>query len=117
MAMIKTVDEGSEINGRVGGDIYRFDQCGQHIQKEPRLLKSRTEKQKAWMRAWRIVMSYWKDVWELGYHSKWWAYAHAHPVTNRKGETYTLSAVNWFLKINIYRIINELGIQWDPPED
>lgn len=117
MAMIKTTDEGLDINGRVGGTIFRSDQCGMHMQKEPRFILHWSEKQKAWMRAWSIVYKYWREGWEAGMHNPWWDYAHNHPVKNRKGETILLFAMNWFLKVNVTRIYNGLPIQWEPPTD
>lgn len=117
MVMVVTNDEGFDINGRVGGDIYRSDQCGKHIQREPRMIMHWSDKQKKWMRSWSIAYSYWKDCINFGWGGEWTVYAQNHPTPNRKGEMIYLFASNWWMKINVYRIFNGLDILWHPPDD
>lgn len=117
MAMVRTNNAVIDINGRVGGDIWRTDQCGLHVQKEPRMIMHWSPKQKAWMRAWSIAWSYWKDCLLFGWGNEWHRYAQNHLVPNRKGEMIMLYRENWWLKINVYRIYNGLDILWHPPAD
>ncbi len=116
MAMAKLGGGITEINGRMGGNIYRRDQCGQHIQGYPRIIDRHPSPSQLKRRnAWRTCYGYWKKhaTWE--FVARWQQYANNHTITNRKGETYALTHYQMFMKINVTRVYNDVEITEYPP--
>jgi len=107
----------TEINGKKGGEIYRHDNCGQHIQKYPRLVKkwgspSQTKIQNAFSQLW---FHWWKKYTNEYQHQMWWIYSRLRPQKNKKGEPTYLTGFNMFVKINLPRLIKDLPPYLDPP--
>lgn len=115
--MIKVGANIAEIEGRVGGDIYRKDVCGQHIQKTPRLVKKNSPAQTVQRRAFLKAMSFCHrknltfEEWD-----SWWLYTVMHPITNKKGKRIILEPCQKCMSINIYRALNDLPMIKKAPE-
>lgn len=106
----------TEINGRVGGEVYRRDRCGNHKQVSGEKRQKASEKQMAIRRAFLKCSNYWGFVVNTpGAQLTWWMYSQAHPKTNKKGETYFLPARQCFIAFNMLRVLNGLEIMmfWD----
>lgn len=104
MAMIKT--DGIEIQGKVGGDVFRSDQCGPHIQASPRDIEHEpTQKQRLRRLAFRACIDYIRTHATLIWVSEWQIYANEHPKKTCKGKIYALAWWQQFVSYNINRII------------
>ena len=117
MAMVKLGDGVVEINGKSGGDVFRKDQCGQHIQSTPRYVSNEpSPSQKKRRRAFRKCLNYIRRYSTVEFAYRWQNHANNHPRTNKKGETITLAWWQEFMSINIIRIVNDLDILQFPPD-
>lgn len=109
MVMIRYGAGIEEINGKVGGERYRHDWCGNHIEQQVWERKPPTERQKITQNAFSVASFYWDKIGLLEnryYLDLWRAYATEHPVQNKKGETIFLNAYNMFMSVNINRILS-----------
>ncbi len=87
------------------------------IKTTQRRVKQRTTLQKKRRDAYVKCTQAWKDCAKENKTELWTIYAKNHRITtNRKG-TVTLTGWNWFVKINIYRIYNNLEPILTPPND
>lgn len=117
MAMIKLGAGITEINGTMGGTVYRRDQCGQHAQTYPRLIDHEpSPAQRARRNAFRQCMAYIRSSATVVFVALWQQYANLHTTTNLKGETRTLTWHQMFLKINIVRLVAGVPLLEWPPE-
>lgn len=115
MAMVKTDSMFADRQGKEGGTIWRGDTCGSHMQAAPRTVKKETEAQRRQRKAfWECVGAY-TVVMAIGTSVYWDNYSWNHLLKNRKGENYYISGENWFIKINIPRLLNGLDFLWFPP--
>ena len=117
MTMMKLSGDITEIEGKVGGDVYRKDVCGQHIQAYPRLVKHESPSQIRQRKAFRSALYFCgggnltgEDV------EKWWIYSKNHPKKNSKGETVYLTPFLACVRINTMRFRNDLEPITEPPE-
>lgn len=116
MAMIKLGDGITDINGRVKGDVFRYDQCGHHWQALPRhVRKEPTPDQRKRRQAWRECHDFIREHFTFNHVAAWSAYGHDHPSQNKKGELIELSWACYFFRINIVRLVNDLEILEYPP--
>ena len=87
MAMAKLDGTITNIDGKVGGNIFRNDVCGQHIQATPRHIDKKSPAQlrqrRAFLRALRFCNER-RMTWEE--FNSWWLYTIFHPVTNKKAK-------------------------------
>lgn len=118
MALAKTDDSIIEIEGRIGGDIWRYDDSGQHVyahttgtSKQPSDLQLKRRK------AFIECVNFWKEHITLEHILQWENYAQSHESTNRKGEPIILTAYQMFMHINIYRAYNDVELLLSPPSD
>lgn len=105
-----------EINGKVGGEIYRRDRCGNHKQVGPYKKQRANEAQEAIRRAFMRCSAYWGFAVDTpGAQLSWWLYSQSHLKTNKKGETYYLPARQCFIAFNMPRVLNglEIMLTWD----
>ncbi len=117
MTMLKMCNGIIEIEGTVKGDVYRKDQCGQHVQAFPRLIKHEpSQSQKKQRRAYRMALAYIRKESTVEFASLWQQYANNHAKPNRKGEMITLTWWQMFMKINLVRLRNDLEVLHYPPE-
>jgi len=117
MSLIKLGDGIVEINGREGGDIYRRDRCGQHVQAQPREIKRPSAaKQRKRRRAWKKCLNWIRRNMTTRGMALWQQYANQHPHKNKKGEWIALTWWQMFIKINVIRLVNDLEILPEPPE-
>ncbi len=117
MAMVKLSAGITEIEGKSGGDVWRKDQCGQHVQAAPRHVdKYASYRQKKRRRAYLKCMNYIREHATVEFAARWQIYANQHPRKNKKGESYTLAWWQQFMSINIKRVYNDLEILQYPPE-
>jgi len=116
MAMVVVSNRIIDINGKVGGNIYRSDKCGIHVQTTPRTIRrDPTNNQKIRRNAWRaLVTNYIKKLTQDQVYA-WQDYANRHPRKNRKGETYTLTWWQQFIATNINVYISGGPIDLWPP--
>ncbi len=106
MAMVKLDSMIEEINGRSGGDVWRRDQCGQHVQKQPRKQSNQpTPTQKKRRRAWQSLMTIVRRCFSPEVAAYWQDYANQHTRKNKKGETITLTWWNMFISFNINKVV------------
>jgi len=82
-----------------------------------RKVKSRSELQNRRRNAFIKCVVAWKAAIAQDKTKLWADYAAKHPAKNKKGKLVALFAWNWFLKINIIRIYNNLEPILDPPSD
>lgn len=117
MTMIRYSAGITDINGPVAGMIYRTDQCGPHVQCWPRTIRREpTPWQKSWRAAFgRLWHHYWKKILTIAQRKLWWYWSADHPVTNKKGEELFITAFNWFVKINIRRVMEGKEPYLEPP--
>jgi len=117
MAMVKTSLLLTSVEGKEGGTIWREDVCGQHMQAHPREVHRETPSQKlqrdAFRKAWYCLRRAAREG-----TVKWWVlYAADHPIKNKKGETVTLAWHQWFIKLNVIRLRNDLECDLMPPDE
>lgn len=117
MALAKMGGGIVEMNGKMAGNIFRHDQCGQHIEKYPRLVgrKHPTPAQALQRACFMDCVYVWKNDVTDKQILKWYQYAALHWKTNKKGEPIQLSGWNMFLRINLVRIHNGLAALREPP--
>jgi len=114
MAMVKYGPGIVEIEGRVGGEYYRHDQCVNHIQAMPRVVERHkiSPQQNAFHKAQILWSSHeWTDE-EI---SQWWVWCYNHPMKNKKNEIIYYHPFLAFLHINIKRKLNGLEMITTPP--
>lgn len=118
MAMVKVAQPITEINGKSGGNVWRKDQCGQHVQKTPRTVSNEpTRSQRKRQKAYTACMNYIRRNSTPEFAARWQQYANNHPKTNKKGETYNLTWWQQFMAINVVRVFNDQPIQQYPPSE
>jgi len=105
----------TEIEGKVGGTIWRKDQCGQHAQAYPRLIKKRTYSQDQIRKGFADLHNCWSKVMKDRHKSRWWDYSITHPTKNKKGERVTLAGWPMFFKYNQPFWLKGIPPQWLPP--
>lgn len=107
----------TEINGQVGGDVFRRDRCGNHAQATPRHIDGPPSGPQVLQRkCFRRVLTFWQRNWTREFAAKWRQYAQLHPRTNKKGETIILTDGKAFMSINIPRCLNNLEFLKGPPD-
>jgi len=116
MAMIVLDNTISDINGKLGGTIYRYDQCGFHAQSWPRLINHALSPKQIKRRKCfsRLVHQYIRKLTQDQAWS-WQQYANLHPHKNKKGEVIILTWWSQFIKTNINRCMQDLPIFMTPP--
>lgn len=112
--MVKLDHTITEIEGKVGGNVWRKDVCGQHVQAFPRMVGKfkPSPSQKAFTRSKNAWMSH---VWTQPELDLWWTWCYQHPKMNKKGETTYLHPFLEFLSVNTKRILNDKEIVYEPP--
>ena len=107
------------IEGRIGGNTYWTDQCGQHMREDtggPDTAEERTFLQRQQNRIYRQVTRAWvRHKWTLHEVLLWQSYSQQHPRIGRKGNTYHLPPYQMFLSVNIIRVAQSLPIIYEPP--
>jgi hypothetical protein len=115
MAMVKLGPGFSDINGKQGGNVWRADVCGQHLQAPPRTWNHPpSESQRSRRRAFMYCVHYFFKVLTQRQIDAWWIFTSRHPQINKKGEEVFLQAHNMFIKVNINRAIAGIPL-WDWP--
>ena len=116
MAMVVRSGIIVEEEGKVGGDVYRFDQCRQHIQAFPRLIEREPSEHQKEVRTWFTKCLYrYQHIITKEQKYKWYIYTFQHLQTGKKGNTYYLPPHMMFMKINIPRLKAGLPYLDDPP--
>lgn len=113
MAMIILAAPFAEINGQVGGTIYRVDQSRQHAQAYPRVI---SRKESSQQRAFTQAKNAWSSHdWTQKELDDWWRYCYRHPKKNKKGEVLYWHPFLAFLSVNTKRLIKGLPIVFEAP--
>lgn len=116
MAMVKRTSQCPEMEGKNGGNIYRFDQCRQHIQAYPRLInREKSPSQKIILNSFQKALNRYLYTLTPEQRNKWYTYTFQHIQTTKKGMKYYLPPQLMYMKINIPRIKNNLPPFDDPP--
>lgn len=115
--MVKLGPGITEINGKTGGNVYRVDQCGQHIQKKPKTVKKKSPLQYSQQMAWIKASNFWLNHWTIQIYNAWWVYSSLHPIVNKKGEVRYRQPFNAFMHINVIRARNVVLMLLWPPSD
>lgn len=116
MVMVKLAGAIADIQGKVGGDVWRLDQCGVHIQKQPRVIFGPpSPKQLAQRRAWRKCANFWMTYITSAAQDLWWIWSYAHPFVNKKGEETFMPPYQSFMSVNVKRVIAGMPITLIPP--
>lgn len=106
MAMVKLSGMITEIEGKVGGNVWRSDVCGSHIQALPTpRRKEPSPQQKDRQKAFRFLITITKRCFTVEIAAYWQDHANRHPRTNKKGETYTLTWFQMFICHNINKVV------------
>lgn len=116
MAMVKLSGEIVEINGLFGGDVWRTDTCGQHVQKKPGLPgKDPSPRQRKVRRCFSKLHSlYWHKLAEP-LRAVWVLYGKTHRMKNKKGEDIGWDGWSWFSHFNMPRCLKGLPPLLIPP--
>lgn len=115
MAMVKLYPPIIEINGKIGGDVWRWDQCRQHVQAYPRIIRSPSDKQLEIRAAFSESKGWWKNFITEFDKTCWWVYSQTTKVPNKKGEMIFISSYCMFMRHNIPRSLNGEPILTKPP--
>lgn len=116
MVMIKTGNPIVEIEGQIKGDVYRKDNCGQHIQAAPRKIKHVPSwLQKRRQRAFRVMLSRYLHIITHRQRVLWQQWTFSHPRKSKKGKVYFMPPHMAYLSVNINRYIEDLPLYDDPP--
>lgn len=104
------------ISGKVGGNIFRWDQCRQHVQSTPfHINRPPTLPQRKRRRAFTKLMNYVRRYSTAHFVHCWSHYAHTHKKKNKKGETITLAWYQMFISHNVNRLVADEEIAPLPP--
>ena len=114
MAMVQLANGVEDINGQVGGNVWRYDVCGFHIQKAPGgSIGFRVSPQQ---KAFGRCTSAWSNhSWLQLEIDRWWRWCDANPTKNKKGETRYYHPFLAFLSVNIKRILVGKEIIYQAP--
>lgn len=114
MVMVKVNGPIVEIEGKMGGNVYRVDQCGQHIQSYPRIIdRHKVSPQQKGFR--KSVVAWSRHKWTQSEINRWWVWCKGNPTKNKKGETTYFHPFTGFLHVNIKRTIDGQDITFNPP--
>lgn len=103
-------------SGKEGGNIYRSDNCGEHVQAYPRLIKKPpSQKQLIRRDCFLVALHRFSRILTYDQITAWWDYSRRHPVKNKKGETIILAASAHYTKYNINRCVEHKPWVDDPP--
>lgn len=117
MVMVKLAGDIVEIEGKVGGDVWRSDVCGSHIQKEPRRIgRHPSVYQEKRRRAFRFLVNISRRCLTIELVAYWQDYANKHPRINSKGKVIKLTWFQKFISHNINKVVNEEDIDLLPPD-
>jgi hypothetical protein len=112
--MYKT--DGTEIEGKFGGVIFRHDQCGPHIQAYPRIIdKTPSQEQRIRRNAFDLLNNFWTLYSNKYTTDLWWYYAMEHPKKTSKGKVYFMEPRQAFFSYNINRVVSGLEPEIEPP--
>lgn len=114
--MVKTDSTITDIQGKVGGDIWRTDQCRKHLQSYPRLIKNEpTKNQSKRRRTFKKLLNYIRRNATEHFAKCWQHCANRHPKKTCKGKIYTLTWHQQFISYNINKVIAGEEITPLPP--
>lgn len=120
MTMVKLGPGAVDINGKLGGGIWRGDQCRKHVQKPPKKPAKpsdptkRTKQQKCFSKALYLYKK-WTPL-GPGWTEAWWRWAADHPIKNKKGETVYLNPFTAFMSYNIQKCLADKPMDLFPLE-
>lgn len=104
--MIKVGGGIVDIEGKSGGDVYRKDVCGQHIQSYPREYEHQFSPAQAQRRrSFAKLTEYMKSHATIEFAATWQDYANRHKKTNKKGEAVGLTWWQQFIGYNINGVV------------
>lgn len=116
MAMVVYNSKIYNRSGKSGGNIYRHDNCGHHIQGWPRLVDYPLPALvKARRRCFSDLVHNYLKHFSQEQAGAWQDYANYHPKTNKKGETIALTWWNAFIRFNINNCVKGKPIITWPP--
>lgn len=107
----------AEIEGKQGGEHYRHDQCGFHLQQNPTKKRTPSSHETEQRRFFQQVTHAWSREGfggDKADRESWKVYGQQHPKKNKKGEAKTLSGQTAFHHINLQRLIEGKPIIWNP---
>lgn len=117
MAMAKLGVGFTELEGTIGGTVFRKDVCGQHAQSLPRRIKRESPLQREQRMAFLKAVHFCSEATLMGnYFGEWWLYAVKHPKTNSKGERIILTPMMACVRVNTVRFRNNVDPLEQPPE-
>lgn len=117
MAMVKTKGPVIQSQGKQGGNVDRFDQCGQHKQTTPRIInKEPSPRQRIVRNCFRKVARFFYSQLTGDQYKQWYIWARNHPQKNHKGETYWYTPYGAFTHFNFVRCREGLDCLLTPPE-
>ena len=104
MAMVSLANGIEDINGQVGGNIWRYDVCGFHIQRAPG--PSVGYRESPQQKAFGQCKTAWSNhEWTQAEYDLWWTWCEANPKPNKKGEIRYFHPFIAFLSVNIKRLL------------
>lgn len=106
----------TEINGTIGGTVFRHTWCGDIAsgsagRVQPPATKAQKIRRKAFKRLWSLF----REIATVDFWKAWSAYSYDHPRKNKKGETYYVGWAQSFVGHNINRVIQGNPIHEYPP--
>lgn len=114
--MAMYITDGTEIEGKVGGTIFRSDRCGTHVESAGRYInREPTDKQIARRISFSKLVGYLRVWATFEFVGAWQDYANLHPRKNRKGKWYYLTWWQEFISYNLNNTIaGQIPQRWPP---
>lgn len=115
MVMLKLGPDIIDIEGKVKGEYYRRDVCGQHLQAyQSKKRYKPSSQQKAFTKAANAWSAHEWSSWEL---NAWIVWDIRHPKKNKKGKVGLWGAFLCFMSTAIKQIQLDVDISYYPPDD
>ena len=118
MASIKLGNGINAIAGKLGGNVYKRGSAGQQMQSAPAHgRRTYTATQIKRQKAFQTCVTWLRDRVNDEVIRNWKYFASRHPATNKLGDTVYLTWYQMFIKMNIWRVFNDLDPKIDPPNE
>jgi len=116
MAMVKKSAMAADKQGGQGGNVFRIDQCGEHVQSKPRRVYSPSQNQMDSQRAFRKSLTFCASIMTLEKAAEWMTYSDRHPKKDKKGDIWYMNPIMACLSVNIPRVRLGLEPTETPPQ-
>jgi len=106
----------AQASGSVGGTVYSHNRGGAYIRNRALVSNPNTDRQQAVRSAMSALSKMWGQSLTQPQRDSWTAYAANRPVTNRLGDSITLSGIAMFLRVNQFGLTTlNAVVKQNPP--